>query len=212
MTLYVENFPKRPLLMEAADKFTYDRGKARRVLTRPCTTFGIGLAHDTWGCCGGFHHPYPDGYSQDKLFICEYCLKYYKKPKTLTRCCQAPDTHHPPGTEIYNDGLIRVYECDGRENKLYCQCLCLLAKLFLDHKTLYYDVEPFLFYVFCEADGKGDCHVIGYFSKEKFSADDYNLACILTLPPYQRKGFGKFIIAFSYELSKVERKVGTPER
>ena len=38
------------------------------------------------------------------------------------------------------------------------------------------------------------------------------LACILTLPPYQRKGFGKFIIAFSYELSKVERKVGTPER
>ena len=54
--------------------------------------------------------------------------------------------------------------------------------------------------------------MIGYFSKEKFSADDYNLACILTLPPYQRKGFGKFIIAFSYELSKVERKCGTPER
>jgi GNAT superfamily N-acetyltransferase len=49
-------------------------------------------------------------------------------------------------------------------------------------------------------------------SKEKFSADDYNLACILTLPPYQRKGFGKFVIAFSYELSKVERKMGTPER
>lgn len=54
--------------------------------------------------------------------------------------------------------------------------------------------------------------MIGYFSKEKFSADDYNLACILTLPPYQRKGFGKFIIAFSYELSRVERKCGTPER
>lgn len=162
---------------------------------------------DTW-----YFSPYPDGYSQDKLYVCEYCLKYYKKPKTLSRCCQAPDSHHPPGTEIYNDGLIRVYECDGRSDKLYCQCLCLLAKLFLDHKTLYYDVEPFLFYVFTETDGKGDCHVIGYFSKEKFSADDYNLACILTLPPYQRKGFGKFIIAFSYELSKVERKCGTPER
>ena len=24
---------------------------------------------------------------------------------------------------------------------VYCQCLCLLAKLFLDHKTLYYDVS-----------------------------------------------------------------------
>ena len=108
---------------------------------------------DTW-----YFSPYPDGYSQDKLYICEYCLKYFKKPRTLTRCCQSPDSHHPPGTEIYNDGLIRVYECDGRENKLYCQCLCLLAKLFLDHKTLYYDVEPFLFYVFTETDGKGDCH------------------------------------------------------
>ena len=112
---------------------------------------------DTW-----YFSPYPDGYSQDKLYICEYCLKYFKKPRTLTRCCQSPDSHHPPGTEIYNDGLIRVYECDGRENKLYCQCLCLLAKLFLDHKTLYYDVEPFLFYVFTETDGKGDCHGAPY--------------------------------------------------
>ena len=31
--------------------------------------------------------------------------------------------------------------------KVYAQNLCLLAKLFLDHKTLYYDVEPFLFYI-----------------------------------------------------------------
>jgi hypothetical protein len=28
--------------------------------------------------------------------------------------------------------------------------LCLLSKLFLDHKTLYYDVDPFLFYVMTE--------------------------------------------------------------
>ena len=159
-----------------------------------------------------YFSPYPEGYSQDKLYMCEYCLKYYKHPKTLTKCCQDPKKHRPPGTKIYDDGLIAVFEVDGRENKLYCQCLCLLAKLFLDHKTLYYDVEPFLFYVFTEKDGNNDCHVIAYFSKEKFSADDYNLACILTLPPYQRKGFGKFVIAFSYELSKVERKMGTPER
>ena len=31
-------------------------------------------------------------------------------------------------------------------------------------------------------------------------------------PPYQRKGYGKFLISFSYELSKKEGKVGTPER
>jgi hypothetical protein len=40
-----------------------------------------------------------------------------------------------------------VFEVDGNTNKIYCQNLCLLVKLFLDHKTLYYDVEPFLFYV-----------------------------------------------------------------
>ena len=40
----------------------------------------------------------------------------------------------------------------------------------------------------------------------------YNLACILTLPAYQRKGYGKFLISFSYELSKIEGKIGTPER
>ena len=55
-------------------------------------------------------------------------------------------------------------------------------------------------------------HIVGYFSKEKYSAEGYNLACILTLPPYQRKGYGRFLIAFSYELSKKEGKVGTPER
>ena len=51
-----------------------------------------------------------------------------------------------------------------------------------------------------------------YFSKEKCSEEGYNLACILTLPAYQRKGYGKFLIAMSYELSKLEGKVGTPER
>lgn len=47
---------------------------------------------------------------------------------------------------------------------MYCQNLCLLAKLFLDHKTLYFDVEPFLFYVLCEVDKVG-AHLVGYFSK-----------------------------------------------
>ena len=38
---------------------------------------------------------------------------------------------------------------------IYCQNLCLLVKLFLDHKTLYYDVEPFLFYVLTINDEYG---------------------------------------------------------
>lgn len=78
-------------------------------------------------------------------------------------------------------------------------------------QTLYYDVEPFLFYILCEVDEYG-CHIVGYFSKEKSSPEEYNLACILTLPPYQRKGYGKFLISFSYELSKLESKTGSPEK
>ncbi len=50
-------------------------------------------------------------------------------------------------------------------------------------------------------------HLVGYFSKEKSSEEGYNLACILTLPAYQRKGYGKALISMSYELSKIEGKV-----
>lgn len=86
-----------------------------------------------------------------------------------------------------------------------------MAKLFLDHKTLYYDVSPFLFYVIYELDDEGT-HPAGYFSKEKESSDDYNLACIMILPPYQRNGYGRFLIQLSYELTKREGKTGTPEK
>lgn len=41
--------------------------------------------------------------------------------------------------------------------------------------------------------------------QEKESTEDYNVACILTLPPYQRRGYGKLLIEFS------ERPPGTPK-
>merc|ERR1711976_554223 len=117
----------------------------------------------------------------------------------------------PPGKEIYRKGTLSIFESGGKDFKLYCQNLCLLAKLFLDHKTLYFDVEPFLFYILCEVDKQG-AHIVGYFSKEKESPEGNNVACILTLPPYQRKGYGKLLIAFSYELSKFEEVTGSPEK
>lgn len=76
---------------------------------------------------------------------------------------------------------------------------------------MYFDVEPFLFYILCEVDKHG-AHIVGYFSKEKESPDGNNVACILTLPPYQRQGYGKLLIAFSYELSRLEGTVGSPEQ
>lgn len=46
----------------------------------------------------------------------------------------------------------------------------------------------------------------------RYSDMGYNLACILTFPCAQRQGFGRFLISFSYELSKKEEKVGSPEK
>lgn len=145
------------------------------------------------------------------IYICEFCLKYRKSRKCLERHVIKCNLRHPPGNEIYRKDNISFFEIDGRKNKVYAQNLCLLAKLFLDHKTLYYDTDPFLFYVMTVFDNKG-FHIVGYFSKEKESTEDYNVACILTLPPFQRKGYGKLLIEFSYELSKFEGKTGSPEK
>jgi histone acetyltransferase MYST1 len=109
-----------------------------------------------------------------------------------------------------NVNSVSLYEIKGNNNKLYCQNLSLIAKLFLDHKSIYFDVSPFNFYVLTENDDKGP-HVVGYFSKEISLKSDYNLACIMVLPPYQKNGYGQFLISFSYYLSKKENKISTPE-
>lgn len=117
---------------------------------------------DTW-----YVAPYPEEYSQNStLYICEYCMKYMKSQFIADRHGLKCKVKYPPGDEIYRDGKISIFEVDGRKNKIYCQNLCLMAKMFLDHKTLYYDVEPFLFYIMTEVDTNG-CHFVGYFSKVK---------------------------------------------
>ena len=186
-----------------------------------------------------YRAPYPDEFTSDnRLFVCEFCLKYCKRRKTLVKHKKCCPLTHPPGNEIYRhpaeiekrtitgeDGeghrevqeIVRpelsVFEVDGARAATYCQNLCLLAKLFLDHKTLYHDCSQMLFYALCEKGEDKKYRVVGYFSKDKNgSQTGHNLACILTLPPYQRKGYGRFLIAFSYELTKREGWVGTPEK
>lgn len=213
---------------------------------------------------------YPHEYARlQKLFICEFCLKYMKGSGNLSRhLVSGPwqlainqlsfnallsfvlqkkcPLKRPPGDEIYRSKqvipnftysdpvFLSVYEVDGATCKFYCQNLCLLGKLFIDHKTLLYDVEHFLFYVLTFNDNEGmpfwhsfvlsvhsqlmhffpfvGSHFVGYFSKEKFSSKRYNVSCIVTLPSFQRCGFGRFLIDFSYFLSRKEEIIGTPEK
>ncbi|PAV74284.1 hypothetical protein WR25_24824 [Diploscapter pachys] len=145
------------------------------------------------------------------MYICEFCLKYMKSSDILKNHQKKCDCRFPPGNEIYRDKDLSVFEVDGNLERIYCQNLCLLAKLFIDHKTLYYDVEPFLFYVATKLEYDG-FHFVGYFSKEKYSAQKFNLSCIVTLPCFQGQGYGRFLIDFSYLLSRQEKLPGTPER
>ena len=160
------------------------------------------------------------------------------------------------GEEERKKGVV-VYEIDGSREPLYCQNLCLLSKLFIDHKTLFFAPGQFLFYVLCELDHEEDevenegedfgveekkievdenvrkrkkkkrnnpsfslnpyankrpSRIVGYFSKEKNSSENYNLSCILVFPPHQRKGYGKFLISLSYEMTRREGKIGSPEK
>lgn len=171
-----------------------------------CIEFG-GWEIDTW-----YAAPYPEEYSRNRvLYICEFCLKYMNSDYVAWRHKLKCPAKHPPGDEIYRHNSVSVFEVDGRKNPVYCQNLCLLAKLFLGSKTLYYDVEPFLFYVLCEYDEMG-YHFVGYFSKEKRASSQNNVSCILTLPIHQRKGYGNLLIDFSYLLTRVEQKTGSPEK
>jgi histone acetyltransferase MYST1 len=141
---------------------------------------------ETW-----YFSPFPKEYYPlgfiDRLYFCEYSLRFFCHKSELNRYQARGVDPHPPGNEIYRKNGLAMFEVDGGESTEYCQNLCYMAKLFLDHKTLYYDVDPFLFYVMCEYDDRG-FHPTGYFSKEKYSDVGYNLACILTFPCYQRKG------------------------
>ena len=127
---------------------------------------------NTW-----YFSPYPEEYGNQKLlYICENCLKYMKKKKSIMKHQTKCTFKHPPGEVIYVDSTpsilpiqeipksIVIYEVDASNNKLYCQCLCLFAKLFLDHKTMYFDISSFIFYILTE-EYKGKCNFVGYFSK-----------------------------------------------
>ncbi|KAI0641107.1 acyl-CoA N-acyltransferase [Trametes meyenii] len=158
---------------------------------------GLGRSHATG------QHP--------TLWVCDRCFKYMAEGLSWELHVKKCARRSPPGRKVYQRGAHIIWEVDGAKEKLYCQNLSLFGKLFIDIKTLFFDCDNFLFYILTDADSQRD-HVLGFFSKEKVSYDDYNLACIVVLPPYQKKGYGMLLIEFSYELSRRAGKIGTPER
>ena len=86
---------------------------------------------DTW-----YFSPFPRHlWNLKKLYWCEYDLAFFKRRVEMLRHLKKVRILHPPGTEIYRHNGISVFEIDGAHSQMYCQNLCLLAKLFLDHKV-----------------------------------------------------------------------------
>jgi hypothetical protein len=110
-------------------------------------------------------------------------------------------------------------------SQLYAQNLSLFAKLFLDTKSVFFDVSSFLYYLLVQhptpssqQSNNSDpttpprSQVVGFYSKEKMSWDNNNLACILVFPPWQRKGLGQMLMGASYVLGRREGRFGGPEK
>ena len=56
-----------------------------------------------------------------------------------------------------------MFEVDDCVQQQYCQNLCWLGKL-LDHKTLYFDVDPFMLHVL--ASLTTGYHIVGFIRRE----------------------------------------------
>ncbi|CAD6189925.1 unnamed protein product [Caenorhabditis auriculariae] len=148
--------------------------------------------------------------TSSEIHVCMFCL-HATHDRTLAEIhWDNCDWRYPPGNEIYRDGNLSFFEVDGAKENWYCRNLCLLAKLFISSKTLHHEVDTFLFYVLCEITNEG-LVIVGYFSKEKNPSKNNNLSCLLTLPNVQRMGYGRLLIDMSYALSRLERKIGSPE-
>ena len=161
---------------------------------------------ETW-----YFTPLPKEYHTKCLYICDFCLYFCVHKKEFLRHSRKCLVRNPPGDEIYRDKDISFFEVDGSLQRVYCENLSLIARMFLDHKNVYNTIEAFLFYILCEVKEDG-MHFVGYFSKEKISSNTNNLSCILVMPFCQRSGYGKLLIEMSYSLSMLEEKPGTPER
>ncbi|KAJ4293012.1 SAS complex subunit [Collariella sp. IMI 366227] len=127
---------------------------------------------------------------------------------------------------VQDQGEWSIWEVDGETDVLFCQNLSLFAKLFLDNKSVFFDVTGFNYFLLVytppapETDPNVDVaeivhprsQIIGFFSKEKMSWDNNNLACILVFPPWQRKGLGSLLMGISYEIARREGLLGGPEK
>ncbi|KAI6780735.1 Males-absent on the first protein-like protein [Emericellopsis cladophorae] len=185
----------------------------------------------------------------DRLYVCPSCFKYSKelvawwghvrvcekrqsvpgqkiyvhpRRKHKVKAARVRKSEVQPDETVHEEGEWSIWEVDGDQDRLFCQNLCLFAKLWLDNKSIFFDVTGFTYFLLVYTPPAGSSgqneassavlQIVGFFSKEKMSWDNNNLACILVFPPWQRKGLGGLLMSASYEISKRQGVIGGPEK
>lgn len=164
--------------------------------------------------------PPRDQFWLDKLHVCEFCFKYTAQQDKMMlhrTVCNLNKAFPPLGKLVYADmrSPYLIKKVRGYRHELFCQNLSLFGKLFLEDKSVYYNVEAFDFYVIYGYDSatnepptdtvlRNTFKPMGFFSKEVNSWEpDNNLACVCVFPPYQRLHLGSLLVEFLYELARV---------
>ncbi|PVH87794.1 acyl-CoA N-acyltransferase [Cadophora sp. DSE1049] len=165
----------------------------------------------------------------NELYVCQRCFGYGKALVEWVRHCRCCE-REVPGQKVYVHGGWReddsprptigewsIWEVDGGVETN----LSLFAKLFLDNKSVFFDVSGFNYFLLVYTPPSNSPHhtsstqhkqIVGFFSKEKLSWDNNNLACILIFPPWQRKGLGALLMGVSYAIARREQILGGPEK
>lgn len=206
-----KNFP----INVRKDVEMYEQSRREAYLPRPSTSarsdgqylhFGDGKA-----CKTLYRSAYDEPLqSSPNIYACKFCLYTAPEQEDLVAHWNQCIVSHPPGNEIYREDDLSFFEVEGILQPRYCRDLCLISKLFIASKTLYQEVETFTFYVLCERTPEGYV-IVGYFSKERHPSKNNNLSCLLVFPTVQKKGYGRLLIDMSYELSRMEHRIGHPE-
>lgn len=156
--------------------------------------------------------------SDSTIYFCESCLRFFKSALNLTDHIQrCPNSFTIPGDEVYRDpnGRYCIFEVDGRKciSAAFAKRVAFVTKLFLSDKQTLDDVHFFSFNALFELDDFG-FHFVGHFSREWNNSRDCmnTLSCVVVLPPFRGKGYGRVLVELSYVLGRRDGMIGTPER
>ncbi|CAI4231969.1 unnamed protein product [Auanema sp. JU1783] len=149
----------------------------------------------------------------EEIHVCDGCFQYFMSPSSCVRhMARCAYRFKPPGTEIYHDRYnnIKIFEVSGKHAKEYCCNLSMMTVVWIRDKVVCFDVDEFIFYILTR-EVEGSCEILGYFSRCSQSFDE-NLSCFCVFPCFQRMGLGRFLIDFSYLITRMMRMTGGPEK